>query len=144
MASSEQVKQYLALWFQLGKTVILGNGSIRLCPRTIAEGDRYSKEFEESWQRILASANSAYLEGTPQTIAELLTSAWEMGHCARCAMDVPLPVGNASSACPCNDLPSWPDQELPHPRPPISTQAHLHRVLSNLQSSRGVGSDSRT
>ncbi|MDY7020242.1 MAG: hypothetical protein SWJ54_02625 [Cyanobacteriota bacterium] len=54
MASSRQVKRYLAYWLQLGKSVVLHSGDQKRCPKPIYEGNRYSSEFEQCWQEILS------------------------------------------------------------------------------------------
>ncbi|WP_066380908.1 MULTISPECIES: hypothetical protein [unclassified Anabaena] len=139
MANKEEVKKYLAHWFQLGKKVVIGNEGTKMLPQPIFQGDRYSKDFEECWQKILLSAGDCYLEGTDETIAELLTPAWEMWPCSRCSMPVPMKnVGMPAAFCPCNDLPGWPNTDLPAPRCPINNEEQLknirNRLLGNLTS----------
>ncbi len=131
MAASEQVKKYLACWFQLGKQVRLQNGQKLLAPRTVlAGGDNYTPEFEACWQQIQAAkAQECYLEGTDQTLADLLSDAWEITDCARCAMPVPIrDLGMSDVSCPCHDLRDWPNTDLPTPRSPISNKQHLGRI----------------
>jgi len=55
MASPEQVKSYLAHWFQLGKKVRTDNAKEEFFPRSVIQGDRYSPEFEQCWEQILQS-----------------------------------------------------------------------------------------
>ncbi|HIK04931.1 MAG TPA: hypothetical protein IGS40_09470 [Trichormus sp. M33_DOE_039] len=141
MANQTEVKKYLAHWFQLGKKVVVGNEGINLLPQPIYQGDRYSKEFEECWQKILLSASDCYLEGTHETIAELLTPSWEMSPCSRCLMPIPMRnVGMPALLCPCSNLPGWPNTELPNPRCPITDQEQLKiicdRLGQNLSSAR--------
>ena len=139
MASPTDVKHYLAYWFQLGKQVLDDDGQTRYKTKTVIQGDRFSPEFERCWQSITQkSGESLYLEGTDETIAELLSPAWEMTRCARCEMPVPVPkVEHSVRPCPCNDLPSWPNEEIPMPRLPISTHHQLNRLreqlIANLQ-----------
>ncbi len=134
MATEQEVKQYLAYWFQLGKKVVMGNGAANLLPQPVLKGDRYSAEFEKCWQQILSQSTSdCYLEGTHETIAELLTPAWEMQPCGRCEMPIPLrSLGMPALSCPCNTLPSWPNTELPAPRNPVSTQDQLIIIRDRL------------
>ena len=140
MASDHHVKQYLAYWFQLGKKVLICNQQIML-PQSVIRGDRYSQEFEDGWQPILASGDNSYLEGTEQTIAQLLTPAWEVEGCARCSMLVPVrSVGIPSLFCPCNDLTSWPNTEIPAPRSPVNTQAQLTDIRDRLLKGSDQGS----
>lgn len=135
MASQQQVRTYLTYWFQLGKKVLLRNGQEVLLPQPVLQGDRYSDAFEECWQRILEpSSGECYLEGTHQTIGELLTDYWEIVGCARCSMPFPMPNrGLPSPACPCSDLPWWPNNELPAPRSPVDSKAHLQALRDRLQ-----------
>lgn len=134
MATEKEVRQYLAYWFQLGKKLVTGNGAASLLPQPVLNGDRYSQEFEDCWQKILSqSKDDYYLEDTPESIAELLTPAWEMMPCCRCAM--PVPRGNiamSSISCPCSNLPNWPNSELPPPRCPVSTQEQLIVIRDRL------------
>jgi hypothetical protein len=138
MASEQQVRQYLAYWFQLGKAVVIQGGQERLLPRPVIQGNSYSSEFEATWQKIMAiAAGDCYLEGTPQTIAELLTPAWEINPCARCSMPVPLhsPGLPPVLECPCSDLPDWPNTDMPQPRAPIDTANQLLLIRDRLQQS---------
>ncbi|NDJ24894.1 hypothetical protein GS682_25265 [Nostoc sp. B(2019)] len=140
MATKQEVRGYLAYWFQLGKRVITGNGQASFLPQPVLEGDRYSQEFEECWQKILSpESGDCYLEGTQETIADLLTSEWDMLPCSRCAMPVAARnIGMPALLCPCNNLPNWPNTELPAPRSPINSQEQLvlirKRLLDNLPS----------
>jgi hypothetical protein len=134
MASQDQVKQYIAYWWQLGKKVVIRNGEQKLLPKTIIVSDRYSQEFEACWQQILSpDSGDCYLEGTDETIAQLLTPEWDIILCCRCVMPIPLrTLGMPPNSCPCNDLPSWPNPELPHPRSPVDTTAHLSSIRYRL------------
>ena len=136
MASEQQVRQYLAYWFQLGKGVVIRGGQSILLPRPVIQGNRYSPEFEAGWQQLMAkNAGDCYLEGTTQTIAELLTPTWEITPCARCSMPVPLhsPGLPPVPECPCSDLPDWPNNEVPPPRQPVDTSAQLGQILERLR-----------
>ncbi len=134
MASESQVRSYLAAWFQLGKKLYLQNGKETLLPQPVIFGDRYSTQFENCWQKIIATqGKDSYLEGTEVSIAELLSPSWEIQDCARCTMPVPLvSLGIACSQCPCFDLLSWPNSQLPAPRSPVNSFAHLNRIRSSL------------
>jgi hypothetical protein len=134
MATSSQVKQYLAYWFQLGKKAIVQNGQQSLLPQPVVRGDAYSREFEDCWHFILSpESGDCYLEGTPQTIKQLLSPEWELADCPRCEMPVPLrEIGVQPAGCPCSDLPSWPNRELPIPRSPINTQKYLNEICRRL------------
>jgi len=138
MASEAQVKQYLAHWFQLGKKVLLRNGQEALLPSTVIEGDRYSREFERCWERILSSnLGDAYVEGTEQNLQQLLSPAWNIDPCARCGMPVPaIDFGMSSPGCPCDDLSNWPNLELPKPRSPVNSTVHLSRIRDRLARER--------
>ncbi|WP_017651822.1 hypothetical protein [Fortiea contorta] len=140
MANEQEVRRYLAYWFQLGKKVVTGNGAATLLPQPVLKGDRYSEEFEACWEQILCQASGdCYLEGTDETVAELLTPLWEMASCGRCDMPIPLrSLGMPALSCPCNNLPTWPNNELPAPRSPVSTPEQLtvirDRLLGNTSS----------
>lgn len=134
MASEEQVKQYLAYWFQLGKKVVLRNGQETLLPKSVIQGDHYSQDFESCWQLILSPASGdCYLENTSETIAQLLSPSWDVSPCARCAMPVPVrQAGMPPELCPCQDLANWPDTEAPAPRSPVDSQARLRLIRERL------------
>lgn len=130
MASELQVRTYLACWFQLGKAVIIPHLHTKLYPDSILQGDRYSQAFEDCWQCLQKlSGQECYLEGTSQTVAELLTGQWEIVPCARCTLPIPLKHGYTTDlTCPCHDLPNWPNNSIPIPHPPINLQQHLELI----------------
>ena len=134
MASTYQVKQYLAYWLQLGKKVAINNGDRRLLPEKIIVGDRYSEEFEAVWQQILSpNSGDCYIEGTDETIAELLTAQWEIVSCSRCVMPIAMRTqGMPANYCPCSDLSTWPNSDLPHPRSPVSSESHLSSIRDRI------------
>ena len=134
MATTEEVKQYLAHWFQLGKKVIVGKLKKNLLVQPVLKGDRYSVQFEECWEKIISpESGDCYLEGTEQTIGELLSPCWEILYCGRCSMPVPVrSLGMPALLCPCNNLPNWPNTELPPPRTPINSQEHLLIICDRL------------
>lgn len=139
MADPTHVKQYLAHWFQLGKRVIVDNGRKTLFPSPIFSGDRYSIEFEDCWREVLDPANGdCYLEGTEQTIQDLLSSSWDVHPCARCELPVPMKVaGFLAMVCPCHDLENWPNSDLPSPQLPANNRQHLDRIRQRLQEKIG-------
>lgn len=144
MASPDQVKQYLAYWFQLGKKLVVDNGRASFLPQSVLQDNGYSPEFEACWQHLLESGGrDCYLEGTTQTIEQLLSSEWEVTPCARCDMPVPMfSLGMRSPNCPCADLPFWPDTNMPQPRSPVSTYTQLNRIRDRLLSQNRAQSDS--
>ncbi len=135
MASQQQVKQYLAHWFLVGKTVYINNGQAVRKPESILQRDQFSAEFEHCWQEILSpESGHCYLQGTDQTVEELLTSDWEVEPCARCQMPIPMKhSGVKIGACPCVDLENWPNDELPRPHLPVNNQQSLSRISKHLQ-----------
>lgn len=137
MASQADVKKYLAYWFQLGKKVIAERSQETYAPDPVIEGDHYSSAFEQCWQDIVnKDGKGYYLEGTDETIAELLSSEWLVTQCARCDMPVPIPERQTTlNLCPCNDLPSWPNEELPQPRSPINSNNHLFALKDKMEAS---------
>ena len=138
MASEQEVKQYLAYWFQLGKKVYVRNGQDALQPASILKRNGtdtgYSHEFEACWQQIrTAGMGNCYLEGTNQTLAEMLTQQWEISACARCEMPIPVQsAGIPDPSCPCDDLSTWPNTELPQPRSPVDSQSRLSGIRDRL------------
>ncbi|WP_058998244.1 hypothetical protein [Leptolyngbya sp. NIES-2104] len=137
MASEQQVRQYLAYWFQLGKRLMTHNGKQAIKLNSVIAGDRYSDEFEACWNLVRSpDSGDCYIEGTTQTIQELLSPEWEINPCARCEMPVPMrSVGMPPSECPCSDLPSWPNSEMPQPRSPVSTPNSLQKIRDRLSRS---------
>ena len=136
MASTTQVKNYLAHWFQLGKKLIWCNGREELLPPTIIRGSGFSPEFEACWQKIMqVEGKDCYLVGSRETIADLLSSSWEISSCSRCSMPVPiLDSGTQSLDCVCSDLDNWPNSELPAPRSPVNSAAKLNSINERLKS----------
>jgi hypothetical protein len=135
MASTTQVRTYLAYWFQLGKKLIWRNGEAELLPQPIIQGDRFSPQFEECWSKIMSiGGKDCYLENSQETIEELLSSAWSIDGCARCAMPVAMvELGTQSLNCLCSDLDNWPNTEVPAPRSPINNYVHLNKIKSRLK-----------
>jgi hypothetical protein len=133
MANPSYVKQYLAFWFQLGKPLIVDNGK-EVLPAPVIRDGSYSREFEALWQRALApESGDCYLAGTDMTVQQLLTPEWEIEPCARCAMPVPMiSQGLPCLSCPCNDLISWPNTEMPQPRSPVNTNERLSGICDRL------------
>jgi hypothetical protein len=133
MAKTTDVKRYLAYWFQLGKGVVIYNGTATLLPRKVYAGNAYSSEFEECWKKVIEAPNICHLEGTDETIAELLKPEWDIESCARCNMPVPMRhMGMPVTACPCFDLDTWPNTEIPSPRGPVDTQEKLLSIRNRL------------
>jgi len=135
MASPDRVRDYLAHWFQLGKPVVLNHGEATWLPEPIFQGDRYSPSFEACWQQILANeGQGCYLAGSNESLATLLSSAWDITDCARCHMPVTTPVlGIHTGPCPCHDIVGWPNTELPVPRLSVDTRACLKGLQTRLQ-----------
>lgn len=132
MASEQQVKQYLAYWFQLGKKIILSKGGV-IATQKVVESDRYSPDFEKIWGQILDNKTQAYLEGTSSTIEDLLSPKWDILPCARCELPVPMiDLGFKEENCPCADLDNWPNNQLPPPRIPMDTQKRLSDIRQRL------------
>lgn len=134
MASQDQVKRYLAYWFQLGKPLVFSRENKAILPQPVIQGDRYSTEFEVCWQQIMQSGGEdCYLEGTLQTVDQLFSATWEITSCARCDMPVPtVSLGVQPAECPCIDLPSWPNLDLPQPRSPVDSHAQLNQIRDRL------------
>ncbi|MDC0832063.1 hypothetical protein AY599_19835 [Leptolyngbya valderiana BDU 20041] len=135
MASETQVKQYLAYWFQLGKKLVVEKSGETLLPEPIFHGDRYSQAFNDCWELCVSpDSGDCYLEGTQQTVRQLLEPQWDIDPCARCQMPVPILLhGTPSCAtCPCHDLSFWPNDELPKPRLQVNTQVSLREICRRI------------
>lgn len=134
MASETQVREFLAHWFQLGKPIVLQNGKAECLPYPIFHGNRYSQAFEECWQHIMyLQGEGCYLKGTDQTIAMMLSPAWEMMPCARCNLPVPVrEMGVDPHPCPCHDLNTWPNYDVPMPRLAVDSHSHLDALKKSL------------
>jgi hypothetical protein len=135
MATNEQLKSYLACWFQLGKPVISHKGEQPLLPQSVLSGDRYSPAFESCWQQIQEQAADYSLEGTNEAVSDLLNPHWDISACARCQMPTPLRVaGLPPEHCPCHNMSNWPNMELPLPRVPVNNALRLRSICHRLQS----------
>jgi hypothetical protein len=134
MASSLEVKQYLAHWFQLGRKVYVHNGDVALLPSKIFHDTNYSAEFEHCWELILSDrSGDCYLEDTCQTIDELLAPQWDLVDCARCSMPIPLQVaGIPPENCPCINLSHWPNHEVPAPKSQLAVRSKLANIQERL------------
>jgi hypothetical protein len=136
MALLTQVKTYLSYWFQLGHGVRMPPGAAVVKPLTVLADGRYSSEFEAIWQQLLQPKVAAvsYLEGTDQTIAQLLAPDWDIQDCARCNLPIPTKVhGLSPQGCPCDNRGgAGPNLELMQPRAPIDSQAVLRRLCERL------------
>lgn len=144
MANTNEVKEYLACWFQLNKRVISNNGSQVLLPSPVFGDNGYSQEFENCWKLIISpDSGEWYLETTEQTISQLLQAPWEITSCARCSMPVAiLNAGVSSHICPCHDLGNWPNTELPAPHIPVNSQERLQQICDRLTNSQTLAEES--
>ncbi|MEM9265902.1 MAG: hypothetical protein AAGA46_10305 [Cyanobacteria bacterium P01_F01_bin.13] len=134
MASPQEVQNYLAYWFQLGKPVHINNGKITQRPIPVLEGDQFSRAFQECWQTIMAvGGRDCYLDGAQETIEQLLSPQWEIIGCARCeiptVMSTIMPVARL---CDCGDIDTWPNDELPAPHMPINNKKHFSKLKTRL------------
>jgi hypothetical protein len=134
MSSEQQVKRYLAYWFQLGKKIVLDKSNLLVLDEPVIVGEHYSQEFEDICKLIFSpDSGDCYLEGTQQTIAELLLPQWEVDSCAVCEMPIPIKTaGIPSLLCPCHDLLTWPNTELPAPREPVNSRDSLRGIRDRL------------
>lgn len=135
MASSQEIKNYLASWFQLGKKLVFNDSQKISMSDSVVKGDRYSTEFEACWREILArEGKNYYLEGTEPSLHELFSSKWQIRSCARCNMPIPKQeLGVQTLSCPCVDFASWPNFELPSPRAPINSNSRMNNIASRLR-----------
>ncbi|MDB9527292.1 hypothetical protein PN498_14930 [Oscillatoria sp. CS-180] len=133
MASVQKVQSYLAYWFQLGKPVVFEKTQATRLPSPVFRGADFSNSFEQCWQAIMQTPDTCYLKGTDESIADLLSDEWDVNSCARCSMPLPEIVrGIKHSPCPCADLPSWPNTDIPEPRAGVDTTQHLDEIRQRL------------
>lgn len=133
MASVHKVQFYLSYWFQLGKPVVFEKSQTECLPSPVFRGTKYSEAFEQCWQKINHQPSQCFLRGTNESVADLLSDKWDIVSCARCPMPLPMPVrGIKLSPCPCADLPTWPNSEVPQPRSGVCTSTHLDDIRQRL------------
>ncbi|MFQ3613021.1 MAG: hypothetical protein SNJ68_04785 [Cyanobacteriota bacterium] len=120
MAAPNQVKAYVACWLQLGKVVLCNHpaGIDCLRPEPLLSLGSLSQEFQLSWHRMSMDPWHCHLEGTHESLGQLLSPAWEISPCSRCGLPVPLPATPATAIgpCPCSDLKGWPNPATVPPR----------------------------
>lgn len=136
MALPIQVKNYLAYWFQLGRGLRMPPGETLVKPNLVLAHEGYSAGFEVIWRQLLDPhvAAHSYLDGTTQTIAQLLQPDWEICDCARCGLPIPMKSrGLPEMTCPCGDLDTLPNlDELPAPRQAADNNQVLQDVCGRL------------
>jgi CHAD domain-containing protein len=135
MASHTLVKNYLAQWMQMGKTVSLSTEGEEVSIWKILQDEKYSSLFNEFWDEISTTkAHTAYLTGTDQTIGDLLSNRWEIIACARCNLLLPsIDMGpRVPVCCPCDDLPNHPNLDLVMPHLPVKLLSHLDDLCDRL------------
>jgi hypothetical protein len=141
MASVQQVKTYLAYWFQLGRGVWMPGRTTCQKPQQILSDNTYSREFEILWSQLQqpAIAAQSHLDGTDQTIAQLLSTGWDIDPCARCGLPIPLKTQGLPISvytCPCSDMSNLPNLEFLPPREPVSSQLRLQRICDRLRTEK--------
>ncbi|MBD2316878.1 hypothetical protein [Phormidium tenue] len=135
MASRTLVKNYVAQWMQMGKTVTLSTQGEQVRVYKILQGEKYSPAFNQLWDDISTiKAQEAYLSGTDQTVSDLLSNKWEIIACARCNLLVPsIDIGpRVPVCCPCSDLPTHPNLDLVSPHRPVTLVSHLDDLCDRL------------
>ena len=134
MATSTEIKGFLARWLQLGKSIEpVGEGQ-PFKPNRVLSLQGYSREFEDWWDEFQGNSSQWVLSGSPNPLSELFRPEWEISSCARCDMPIPLRVAGVNdTSCPCNDLPTWPNLELPHPHTPGDTEHKLRQIHFSLK-----------
>ncbi|NJN30594.1 MAG: hypothetical protein HC824_09325 [Synechococcales cyanobacterium RM1_1_8] len=136
MASQVQIRRYLALWFQLGKSVHIDGNAQAYCPTNAIQGNDYSPEFEACWQIFVqAGLHHCHLDDVTPSLGDLTESAWDLHTCARCSMPIAQRVaGMASLDCPCSNQTNWPVLELPAPQAPQDWSQRIRAIGQRLQS----------
>ena len=134
MASPAKVRAYLASWFQLNRSVVIPSTAERLCPKPVIAHGGYSLAFEDCWRTLEnLQWKDCYLEGTQQTLPELLSDHWDVISCARCTLLIPMPLSlNKGLECPCQDLHSWPNNQIPLPHLPVDDQRVLGSICNRV------------
>jgi hypothetical protein len=127
MATNTEVKEYLAKWLQMGKSVSINDAEIKL--HQVVKGEEYSPEFEQIWEQ--SQQQVAYLEGNNQTIQDLLKPEWEIISCATCELPVPkLSLGYREvRSCVCDDDPNL---DTIAPRSPVISSIYLQGISDRL------------
>lgn len=135
MASTSQIRQYLAHWFQLGKQVVVEPMGTPYCPKPVNTGNHYSPEFEACWAALVAAGlEHCYMENTTRSLAELATPTWDITACYRCSMPIAQSVGGMSPVdCPCSDQSNWPNLELPSPQSPQDWTKRIQSLGDRLR-----------
>ena len=136
MATRTLVKNYLAQWMQMGKSVSLSNQGEDIHIYKILQGEKYSPLFNKLWDEIITRrADEAHLTGTGQTISDLLSNKWDIIACARCNLLVPcVDMGpRAPVCCPCDDLPNHPNLDLVSPHVPVTLAEHMDELCDRLE-----------
>ena len=137
MASRTLVKNYIAQWMQMGKSISLSTQSEPVSIYKILSGEEYSPLFNKLWDEISTTkADEAYLTGTDQTIRDLLSDRWEIIGCARCSLLVPsLDLGpRVPVCCPCDDLPTHPNLDLVATHVPVKLSTAINALCDRLLS----------
>jgi hypothetical protein len=98
---------------------------------------QFSLDFEICWAEILSQPQRYYLEGTEESVADLLSGKWDIINCARCTMLIPITNQGVVSLgpCPCADLSGWPNFETLPPRLQSEEDvnvARLNQILERL------------
>jgi hypothetical protein len=135
MASRTLVKNYVAQWMQMGKTVSLSTQGEQVRIYKIVQGEKYSPLFNQLWDEISTTkAQEAYLSGTNQTVSDLLSNKWEIIACARCNLLVPsIDIGpRVPVCCPCDDLPTHPNLDSVVHHIPVTLVSHLDELCDRL------------
>jgi hypothetical protein len=136
MSNYDAVKQYFAQWLQMGKRVFVEKQNNFVAINRVIKGESYSDEFEHLWAEISdPGSGDVYLEGTNETVQELLGPKWETIGCARCDMLVPcLSAGPRDiPVCPCHDLGCFPNLDSIPARAPVITNKYLSNIITRLE-----------
>ncbi len=133
MATSQDIKGFIAQWLQLGKGVEKIDGTVFYKPAKVLDCHGYSREFEDWWQEFELNPQKWALSGSTQPLSALYSPKWEIVGCARCDMPIPMQVAGVNDRdCPCHDLMCWPNLELPHPHIPADAENRLSQIHKRL------------
>lgn len=133
MATKKELKAYVALWMQLGKTLEYKEKTM-LCP-DIRNIYGYTKEYDDFWEDVWKKKDYVYLSYVNQSLGELNKEEWSLDFCAYCQMPSPLKVlGVTTDSCICGDLYLHPNKNLPLPRIPNISECKLMKLVNKLSS----------
>lgn len=145
MATEEEVKSYLAYWFQVGKNVEIGTNREKKNVNKIfsLSSNEYSQEFNSLWEKIVEEADTSFLEDTSFSIKKLLSSEIEIVACSVCNAIVASGIFFTNNSCICSNIPLWPNLDIPQPKKLLDSNCALLKIVQKLMEEKSENMDSR-